>query len=356
MRSSTAIARVVFGKRFDKAPGIEWPIKPHFEQTDFFLSSFEKIDRLMRRFAAGTHQHDHAFGVGRAVILKGLISPSGQLREFVHRLLHDFRTGGVEWIHRFARLKINVRILRRAADYRMIGREGARAMLEDTRFVDHRAQDLDRQHFDLRDFVRGAEAVEEMQKRNARLERGGVCNQREILRFLHRSRAEHRPTGRPRRHDIAVIAKDGKRLRGERTRRDVKNRRSQFARDLVHVRDHQEQSLRSGERCAERAGLQRAMDRPGGAAFALHLDDGGHRAPQVLHPACCPGVGPFAHRRGRCDRVNGDDFVQRVGNARDGFVGVDRLAVGLETAISCNRSRLVPKVGIGTLRHVTAVG
>ena len=297
----------------------------------------------MRRFAAGTHQHDDAFGVGRAVILKGLIAPPGQLREIVHRLLHDVGTGGVEWIHRFARLKINVRILRRAADYRMIGREGARAMLEDTRFVNHRAQDLDRQHFDLRDFVRGAEAVEEMEKRNPRLERGCVCNQGEILRFLHRSRAEHGPTGGPCRHDIAVIAKDGKRLRGERTRRDVKNGRSQFARDLVHVWDHQEQTLRSGERCAERAGLERAMDRPGGAAFTLHLEDGGHRAPQVLHPAGCPGIGPFAHRRRRCDRVNGDDFVQRVGNARDGFVSIDRLAMGFETAVSRNSSQLVPE-------------
>ena len=95
--------------------------------------------------------------------------------------------------------------------------------------------------------MRGAEAIEEMQKRNARLQRGGMRDEREILRFLHGSRAEHRPTGRARRHDIAVIAEDRKRLRGQRARRDVKDRRRQFAGDLVHVRDHQEQSLRSGE-------------------------------------------------------------------------------------------------------------
>ena len=67
-------------------------------------------------------------------------------------------------------------------------------------FVDHRAQDLVRQHLDLGDFVRGAEAVEEMHERNARFERGRLRNQREIHRFLHGRRAKHAPSrsrGRP---------------------------------------------------------------------------------------------------------------------------------------------------------------
>ena len=50
----------------------------------------------------------------------------------------------------------------------------------------------------------------------------------------------------------------------------------------------------------------------------------GHGAPEVLHPAGRPGVGPFAHRRGRRDRIDGDDFVQRVSDPRDRLIRIER--------------------------------
>ena len=106
-----------------------------------------------------------------------------------------------------------------------------------------------------------------------------------ILRFLHGSRAEHGPAGGARRHHVAVIAENGKGLCRERARRDMKHRRRQFAGNLVHVRDHEQQPLRGREGRAERAGLQCAMNRAGRAAFALQLDHFGNGIPEVLHPA-----------------------------------------------------------------------
>ncbi len=124
-----------------------------------------------------------------------------------------------------------------------------------------------------------------------------MSNGREIRRLLHRRRAQHRPAGRACRHHIAVIAKDGKPLRRQRPRRDVKHHRRQFAGDFVHVRNHQQQTLRRGERGALRAGLQRAMDGARRAAFALQLDDRGHGAPEIFQTTRRPIVRPFAHRR-----------------------------------------------------------
>ncbi len=60
---------------------------------------------------------------------------------------------------------------------------------------------------------------------------------------------------------------------------NVKDRRRQFAGDLVHVGDHQQQSLRGRERGGQRPGLQGTMDGAGSAPFGLQFDDGGHRAP-----------------------------------------------------------------------------
>ena len=134
---------------------------------------------------------------------------------------------------------------------------------------------------DLGDFVRGAEAVEEVQEGNARFERGGLRDQRHVHDFLHRVGGQHAEAGGAGGHHVAVVAEDGERVGGQRARRDVEHRGGQLAGDLEHVGDHQQQALRGGEGGGQRAGLQRAVQRAGGAAFALHLDHRRHGAPDV---------------------------------------------------------------------------
>ena len=118
---------------------------------------------------------------------------------------------------------------------------------------------------DLLQLVRRAEPVEEMEERHARLERRGVRDERQVLRFLHRRRREQREAGRAHRHDVAVVAEDRQRVRGDRARRDVEDRRRQLARDLEHVRDHQQQALAGREGRGQPAALQRAVHGAGGA-------------------------------------------------------------------------------------------
>jgi len=55
----------------------------------------------------------------------------------------------------------------------------------------------------------------------------------------------------------------------------------QLAGDLVHIRDHQQQTLRRGKGGGKRAGLQGAVHRASRAAFGLHLSHGGDGPPQV---------------------------------------------------------------------------
>ena len=152
------------------------------------------------------------------------------------------------------------------------------------------------------ELVRGAEAVEEMQERNARLQRRGLRDQRRIVGLLHRSGRQHGKARGTRRHHIRVVAEDRQRLRRQRARRNVKHRRRQLARDLEHVGQHQQQTLRRRERRRQRARLQRAMHCAGGAAFALHLLHDRDVAPDIRHALGRPFVGQFRHRRGRRDR------------------------------------------------------
>ena len=138
-------------------------------------------------------------------------------------------------------------------------------------------------------------AVEKMQKRDPRLQGCGVGDHREIARFLHGAGTEHGKSSRARGHYVAVIAKNGERVRGNGSRGHVDHRGRQFSGDLVHIWNHQKKSLRSSERGSQRPGLERPMQRPGRAAFALHFYDRGHGAENVAAAFIFPLVRPFAH-------------------------------------------------------------
>ena len=65
------------------------------------------------------------------------------------------------------------------------------------------------------------------------------------------------------------------------------------------------------------------MHRAGRASLRLHLDHFRDVPPEVDAPLLGPLVGELAHRRGRRDRVDGDDFRKAVRHARRGFVSVE---------------------------------
>ena len=76
---------------------------------------------------------------------------------------------------------------------------------------------------------------------------------------------------------------------------------------------------------AERALLERAVERAGGARLGLHLDDVGDLAPQVRPAGRRPVVAVLGHRRGRRDRVDRDHLAEGVGDPGRRLVAVDAL-------------------------------
>ena len=120
-------------------------------------------------------------------------------------------------------------------------------------------------HLDLRHFVRGAEAVEEVQERNARFAAWPPARSARSPSPPAPSRAEHRPT---RSCAPAITSLWSPKIESAcvASVRAVtwKTVGRQFARDLEHVRDHQQQALRRGERAwsASRSAARRAPRRP----------------------------------------------------------------------------------------------
>ena len=79
-------------------------------------------------------------------------------------------TAGIERVDRLACLEEDIRVLGSAAQDGMFGGQGPGAVGADQFVIDHGAQVIVSQLFDLVDLVRGAEAVEEVQERDARLQ------------------------------------------------------------------------------------------------------------------------------------------------------------------------------------------
>ena len=148
---------------------------------------------------------------------------------------------------------------------------------------------------DLLDFMTGAETVEEVQERHGALQGRQMGDQGQVVRFLDGVAGQHRETGLAAGHNVAVIAENVQRVIRQGTGADMEDRGRQFAGDLVHIGDHQQQALGSGERGRQSAGGQGAVHSAGSTGFTLHLGDTDRLAEQVFPVMGSPLVRNFSH-------------------------------------------------------------
>ena len=126
------------------------------------------------------------------------------------------------------------------------------------------------------------------------LQGGQVGHGGQVHDLLHVALAQHGKAGLAAGHDVGVVAEDVQRLGGHGTGGHVEHGGQQLAGDLVHVGDHQQQTLRGGVGGGQRAGGQRAVNRTGGAGLGLHLHHLDRRAEDVLQAV----GGPLVHEVG----------------------------------------------------------
>ena len=260
----------------------EGAVQADDDGADLLALLDEVVDGLGHGVGAGAHHDQHALGVGGADVVEQVVLAAGVLGQLVHVLLDDGRGGLVVLVDRLAAGEVHVGVLAGAADGRLLGIEAAGAMGADELRVDHVLHHLVGDLLDLLDLVGGAEAVEEVEERHAGLEGRGVRDQGHVHHFLDAGGAEHGPAGLARGHHVLVIAEDRQGAGGDGAGGDMEDGGGALAGDLVHVRDHQQESLAGGERRGQGAGGQRSVDRARGSGLGLHLDDLRHRAEDVL--------------------------------------------------------------------------
>ena len=137
-------------------------------------------------------------------------------------------------------------------------------------------------------------------------------DQSEIRRFLYGVGTQKGKPGGAGGHNITVVAENRKSMGGNCTCRYVNHCRREFAGDLVHIGDHQEQSLGGGESGAQRSSLKGPVESAGGSCFALHFDNCRNNPPDILAAFRTPLVRPLAHGGSGSNGVDGDYLVEAV--------------------------------------------
>ena len=158
--------------------------QPHLDQPDLLAGRDERVNRFLDRAGRRSHDDDDTLRVGGAVVVDQPIAPAGPFGQLVHDVLDDPGHRKVVGVRRLTGLEEHIGVLRGAPNNRGVGSEAAVAEREDVVIAQQRSEVIVLEHDDLVDLVGRAEAVEEMEERDAGAKRCRVGHQREVVRFL----------------------------------------------------------------------------------------------------------------------------------------------------------------------------
>ena len=266
-------------------------------QTYFFTLSCQVVDSFACSFRNRTHCNDYAFCIFSSVVIEQTVFTSCDLGDFIHIFFYDSRNCIIVRVARFSMLEEVVRVFSHTACNRSFRIQGTCAEFSQRLLVDQRSQIFIFQCFDLLDFVRCTETVEEVHERNTGFDCSQVGNTCQIHHFLYRTFGQHGEACLTGRHYVLMVTEDTQCVRSQCTSRYMEYARQQFTCDLVHVRDHQQQTLRSRISRSQCTSLQRTVNCTGSTTFRLHFLHHYSFAENILTSGSSPFIYIFCHRR-----------------------------------------------------------
>ena len=237
------------------------------DHTNLLALTIQVIDSLTSCIGSRTHQDDHAVCILGSIVREEVILTTCDLRELAQILLNDLGYCIVVGVAGLTVCEEGLGVLSGTTGDRTLRRHGTIAEALDVLFFNERTDILLVEQLNLVILVRGAETVEEVNERYAGLECCQVSSSGHIHYLLYRTFAEHSETSLAASHHILVVTEDTKRVRSQRTGRNVEYARNQLTGNLVHVRNHQEQTLRSSEGGGQCTSLQRTVNGTSGTSL-----------------------------------------------------------------------------------------
>ena len=222
----------------EQTVGAERTVQADLHEADLLTVSVHVVDDFLCDVADGAHGDDDALCVRCAIVVEQLVVGAELGIDLAHVLLDDLRQSVVVAVAGLAMLEERVAVLVRAAHSGALGVQAVVAEGSHCVHVTHFLQVIVVPDGDLLDLMGRAEAVEEVDERDAALDGGQVRDRGEVHDFLRVGLAEHGEAGLTAGVDVGMIAEDIQRMGRDGTRGDMEDGGQQFTGDLIHVRDH----------------------------------------------------------------------------------------------------------------------
>ncbi len=284
------------------------------DNADLTATGIQIVNDLFNSLADRAHSHDNIGRILSSVIIERLIVGAYLGINLIHVGSNDI--GGLEIgaVAGLAMLEESLRLLGRAHGEGVIGVERTGLECVYSIPVDHIAEILIVPGLDLLVLMRGAETIKEMEHGQSAVNGGKMSDSSEVHNLLDGVGAKHCKTGLTAGHNVAVVAENAQRMACKSAGRNMEHSRSLLAGELIHVGDHQKQTLRSGESAGIGTSGNGAVNSAGGTCLGLHLDDLYFLAKEVLSVIGYPLVHTLRHGRRRSDGINSRYLGECIGN------------------------------------------
>ena len=170
--------------------------------------------------------------------------------------------------------------------------------------------------------MRGAEAVKEIEEGNSALDGGQMRDGAEVHDLLRIGFREHRKAGLTTCVNVGMVAEDVQRVGRDAACGNMDDAGKQLACDFVHIRDHEQKSLRCRVGGRERTGCKGAVYGARSACLGLHLHDLDSFPEDILEARSGPRIRHFSHGAGRSNGIDGGYFRERIRYMRRGGIAV----------------------------------
>ena len=274
----------------------EGTVEVNGDNTNLLALLVQVINHLLQGLGNRTHRYNDLLSILSTIVGEGLVLTTGDLRDLLHSVGNHIGNCIVETVCSLTSLEIDIGVLSRTASYGVLGVEGACAELSQSLTIEQRSQTSLVDELDLLNLVRSTETIEEVQEGDTRLDRNDVSHACQVHNLLYRRGSQHCEAGLAGCHYVLVVTEDRQRLSRQCASRNVEYARQQFASDFVHIRDHQQQTLRCCERASQCTCLERAVYCARRASLRLHFNDLYGLTEDVLATRCRPLINQFGHR------------------------------------------------------------
>ena len=221
----------------------ERTIEVHADETEFLTGFVLLVDDGFDDIGDGAHGDDDIGGIFCAVEGERSIFTTRDLAQFLHVFGDDVGKSIVILVLQLSGLEVDIGVLGGTAGHGVFRIQGALTILLEGFPVEELLNLALVSSFHFLDFVGGAETVEEVQERDTTLDSGQVSHRSEVHDLLHGAGSQHGETGLASAHHVGVVTEDGQSLSGEGTCGDVEDARKELTSNLVHVGDHQQETL-----------------------------------------------------------------------------------------------------------------